>query len=346
MAKKSAEKVEELQNVYFVYGDEEMMVEEALERLKGILATQVDADFNMEVLDASEVGVDHVIDSAETIPLLSPRRLVIARNVDRLTQRDQSTLAEYLDRPNEATTLVLVAHIPKAGEQRDQKALKKVEGSALCKKAGERGRVLKFTMGTRGRQQKVTDWVSDQFKRRGKRIEPAARDLLIENVGVELRDLQDAVERVCLYSADFDVIKIEQVSQVVRPAADQGVFDLIDAVAERRRDISLYLLNRLVQQGESPQRLFSLLLGQFRLIARCKSLASEHAPDEIAGILGVPQFRAGKALRQSRRFSAERLRAVFGEFAGAQVELHSSRYLDDRDYQTHVMEMLIVKVIG
>lgn len=346
MARKSAEKVEELQNVYFVYGDEELMVGEALDRLKGILASEVDADFNTEVLDAGEVGAERVIDCAETIPLLSPRRLVIARNVDRMSAREQDTLAEYLDRPNEATTLVLVAHIPRAGEQRDQKALKKIEGSALYKKANERGRVLKFTMGTRGRQQKVTDWVTDQFKRRGKRIEPAARDLLIENVGVELRDLLDAIERVCLYSADVDVVKREQVSQVVRPAADQGVFELIDAVAERRRDTSLFLLNRLVRQGESPHRLFSLLLGQFRLIARCKSLATNNAPDEIAGVLGVPQFRAGKALRQSRRFSAERLRAVFGEFAEAQLEMHSSKYLDERDYQTHVLEMLIVKIIG
>jgi DNA polymerase-3 subunit delta len=347
LAKKRVETIEELNNVYFVYGDEELLVEQALTRLKNLFSAEADADFNMEVINALETGAEHVVDSAETIPLMASRRLVIARNVDKLSKKEQETIAAYLDRPNPATTLVLVASVPAAGEHRDSNIIKKVEGNALFKKAtAVGGEPLKFSWAPRGRQKKTEDWVTDEFKRRGKKIDGAARDMLVERVGRQLRDLEDAVERVCLYAADTETIGVEEVAKVVVPAAEQGIFELIDAVADRRRDISLYLLNRLIRQGESPQRIFSLLLRQFRLIARCKSMAHDHEYGEIASVLGIPPFLVGKCLKQSSKFSPERLRAAFGEFRKAQVEMHSNRYLGEKEYQGAILEMLIVRIIG
>lgn len=346
MAAKKVDSIEKLSNVYFLYGDEELLMEGALKRLGDMLSSQVDADFNMEVLNATEVGVEYIIDVAETVPLLSSRRLVIVREVDRLSRKDQQRLAGYLEAPNPETTLVLVAHFPKAGEQRDSSAMKRLEGSALFKRARQAGEVLKFSFAGRGRQQKIENWASEEFKKRGKRIEPGAGDLLLEKVGRELRDLGDAIERTCLFAADKEVIRRADIEQVVIPAAEPGIFELIDAVAERRRDLSLYLLNKLIQQGESPHRIFSLLLRQFRMIAKVKSLAADHDYRQIASRVGIPPFLVSKCMQQSKRFSSERLRSVFMEFKRAQVELHSSKYLGEREYQGSVLEMLIVRIIG
>jgi hypothetical protein len=183
LAKKRVETIEELNNVYFVYGDEELLVEQALTRLKNLFSAEADADFNMEVINALETGAEHVVDSAETIPLMASRRLVIARNVDKLSKKEQETIAAYLDRPNPATTLVLVASVPAAGEHRDSNIIKKVEGNALFKKAtAVGGEPLKFSWAPRGRQKKTEDWVTDEFKRRGKKIDGAARDMLVETL--------------------------------------------------------------------------------------------------------------------------------------------------------------------
>ena len=346
MAKKRVDKIEDLKDVYYVYGDEELLIEQALSRLKALFAAEADSDFNIEVIDAAAMGAEHVVDSAETIPLMSTRRLVIAMGIDSLSKKEQEIVSAYLDRPNPATVLLLVASGSKAGE-RDASVVKKVESSALYKKAvAVGGEPLKFSFGARGRQKKVSDWITDEFKRRGKKIRPDASDMLAEMVGKELRDLEDAVERICLYAADESSIGADEVIKVVVPSAEQGIFELVDSVADRRRDLSLYLLNKLIRQGESPQRIFGLLLRQFRLIARCKSLARDHDYGELAPMLGVPPFLVGKCLKQSARFSAERLRSAFCEFRRAQVELHSNRYMAERDYQSVILEMLIVKIIG
>ncbi|PKQ27678.1 MAG: DNA polymerase III subunit delta [Candidatus Anoxymicrobium japonicum] len=347
MARKHVDKVEELKNIYYVYGDEELLVEQALDRLKKLFAAVMDADFNMEVINAMETGAEHVVDSAETIPLLASRRLVIAKNVDKLSKKGQDIISRYMEKPNPATTLVLVASASPSGAPRDSGIVKKVENSALFRCAiASGGESLKFAWAARGRKGKVEDWIRDEFKKRGKRIEPAARDMLIEKVGRELRNLSDAVERICLYAADADTVGVEEVVKVVVPAAEQGIFEFIDSVAERRRDLSLYLLNRLIKQGEGPQKIFNLLLRQFRLIASCKSMQHTHEYGKIASELGIPPFLVGKCVKQSTKFSQERLRSIFGEFKQAQLEMYSGRYLEEGEYQGSILEMLTVKIIG
>jgi DNA polymerase III subunit delta len=346
LPRKRVESIDELKSVYFIYGDEELLVEDALKRLRRMVSAEADADFNIEVLDALEVGAERVIDSAETVPLMSSRRLVIAREVDRLSKKEQDILSAYLERPNPATTLVLVTHIPGPGEHRDSKALKRIEASALFKKGRSAGEVMKFSIAGRGRQQKTEDWVRSQFEKRGKRIKPEALQMLTDRVGRELRDLEDAVERLSLFASDKDTIEVCDISEVVVSAAEQPIFELVDAVADRRRDLSLYLLNRLLRQGESPERIFSLLLRQFRLIARCKSLSAEHDFGVIASELGIPPFLVGKCIQQSKKYSSDRLRSSLGEFKRAQIEMHSSGYISEPAYSAHVLETLIVKVVG
>lgn len=347
MARKRVEAIEDLKGVYYIYGDEELLAEQAVKRLKNLFGAQADVDFNMEVLDAAELGASAVINAAETVPLMSSRRLVIAMGADRLGRREQEAICTYLDDPNPAATLVLVALGGPGSVKRDAASMKKVEGSPLFKKVGSvGGEPLKFTLGGRGSRKKVEEWIADEFERRGKRVEPSAGSVLLERVGRELRDLEDAIERICLYAADEGAISSEHVVKVVVPAAEQGVFELIDAVGDRRRDQSLYLLDRLMRQGESPQRIFSLLLRQFRLIARCKAMARDTDHPRMASALGIPPFLVSKCVRQSSRFSPEKLRAAFLEFKKAQMEMHSNRYLPERDYQAAMLEMLIVRLIG
>lgn len=346
MTHEPIDSVDKLENVYLLYGEEGLLMEEWLRRLSGLASSELDADFNVEVIDAGEEGADRVIYSAETVPLMSERRIVIARNFDALPRSEHNKLAEYVENQNPDTVLILVARIPEPGGDAGQSIVRKVEGSPVRKAVERSGEVLKFSFSKRSRSGKVFDWASDEFRKRGKKASPDVVRMLIAKVGEGLRDLEDAVERLCLFAADRDSVTSEDVLRVVSPSGEQGVFELVDAVGDRRRDLALYKLNKLIRQGESPQRLFALLLRQFRLIARVKPLAASHPYPEIASMLGIPPFLVSKCARQSKRFSAERLRECFGLFKKAQLELFSSKYLADRDYQSSVLESLIYRIIG
>jgi len=345
MARKRVTKIEELEKVYFLYGDEELLMEEALKRLTGLFSSQSDANFNYEVLNGKEVDAQKVIDCAETVPLASAKRLVVLRDADKLSRKDQEKLATYLDNQNPSTCLVMVTHFPASGEERDPNAIRKTESSILFEAASKHGDVVKFTFRGRGKGDKLDLWITEQVRRRGKKIEPRAKNALIEKVGSDLRELQDAIERLSLYCSS-DVIRIEDVEVVVISVAEKGIFEFIDSVAERRRNQSLYLLNKLIMQGESPARILNLLLRQFRLIASVKMLSKEHESSEISRMVGIPPFLVAKCLQQARKFTPERLASVFQCFRDAQVELHSSAYLEDRLYESMILEKLVVRVIG
>jgi len=342
LAKKKADSIEELGNLYFIYGEEELLAERLLARLKELFSKEADPDFNMTVMTVPESSAEDIIEAAETVPLLSSRRLVIVREVDRLNRKEQEKLAAYVKGDNPDTTLVLVArfHSPP-----DSSAVKKVEASSLFKAASQKGKAVHVTLG-RGRQAGLDTYVSDEFKKRGKRIEADARSLLIEKAGGNLRDLSDAVERVCLFTSSDKVIGCEAVEQAVSPLAEQGIFDFVDAVAGRRRDVSLYLLDRLLMQGESPERLFSMLLRQFRLLARTRAIMDSGSREDVASRLGVHPYVAKKCLEQSRRFSADRLRHTFGVLRDAQVEMRTTKFMDDKEYDSYVLEKLVSRIIG
>lgn len=346
MTKKRAESIDDLKPVYLLYGDEEYLANEALSRLRGMFEMKEGGELNIEVLNAVETDVDRIIDIAEVAPMMLSRRLVIVNNADKLSKKGKDALISYIKEPNERTVLVLVTKFPQPGEVKDSNIVKKVEASPLYKQVKQTGEALKFAQLKKGRQSKVELWVRSEFKSRGKKVTDGAVAVLLKRAGTELRDLNSAVEQVCLYAGGTVLISEDMVADAVYRTASHGVFELVDTVADRRRDLSLLLLNRLVNQGENPQNLFNLLLRQFRMIATVKSLYMTCDQREIASIAGIPPFLVYKCENQAKRFSSERLRGIFLEFKKAQFELYNVRYLPSSEYQSLIIEKLIVKIIG
>ncbi|MBN2167900.1 MAG: DNA polymerase III subunit delta [Actinobacteria bacterium] len=346
MTEKKVDKVDDLKPVYLIYGDEEYSAREALKRLRGMFKEEADGDLDTEIMDAREAGVRKIIDSAEISPMISNRRLLIVQGVDKLSKADKDKIIDYIDEPNLKTVMVLVTSFPESGESRDANKIKRIESSAIFKKVKQEGEALKFTQPKKGRQNRTEDWVRAEFKKRGKKVTEGASTLIVERAGTDLRDLANVIERVCLYAGEEGTVNDEIVEETVFQSAFHGVFELVDSVAERRRDISLLLLNRLISQGENPQNLFNLLVRQFRIMARVKSLSHSYGRPEIASIVGIPPFLVNKCESQARKYSTGKLREIFIEFKNAQMEMHTAKYLPNTEYQSFILEKLIVRIIG
>lgn len=323
-------------------------MEKALKRLVELFSSSEESIPDMEVLDADETNAEAIISAAETLPFFAKRRLVIVRNVDRLRQSEQKKLSAYLERPNETTILVLIAHFPLSGGTRESRAsVKKTENSIIFKKARQAGEVVKYSLGAGYDDQNLQAWVVREFAKRGKKISPSAVKLLIEKIGSNLRELEGAIDRLSFLEEERREIEVKQVNETVKASAQEDIFELVDSVADRRRDVALYLLERILKQGESPERIFSLLLRQFRLIAKAKSLSSEKSDiSQIAQVLGIPGFLAAKAVKQSRKFSTDRLRDIICDFRDCQEEMHETRFLPEGDYMAFVLDILVSRIVG
>ena len=99
----------EYKPVYLIYGDQDLLLERALDQLKRSVGELADLDFNSETFDGEGANADEVVAACNTLPFASERRLVVVRNVDKMSKDGSEILVKYAENPCETTVLALVA---------------------------------------------------------------------------------------------------------------------------------------------------------------------------------------------------------------------------------------------
>src|SRR5215213_5312329 len=94
--------------VYLVKSDDASLVAEGVRALVADLVGDADHSLVVEDLIGDQYDVRAVVDAAQTPPLFSDRRVVVARDVGRFLTADVAPLVAYLADPLASTSLVLV----------------------------------------------------------------------------------------------------------------------------------------------------------------------------------------------------------------------------------------------
>src|SRR4030065_504803 len=95
--------------LYLFYGEEEFLVQEALDLITKKVVDPGAKDFNFNVLYCRDTSVSELVNLAQTLPFLSEKRLVIAKEIDAFKAVDLVKLAPYLNDPSPSTCLVMVS---------------------------------------------------------------------------------------------------------------------------------------------------------------------------------------------------------------------------------------------
>jgi DNA polymerase-3 subunit delta len=85
--------------LYVLAGDEAFLHEEALTLLKSKSVHPEMLDFNYDSFFAGEAKPAEVRDAVQMLPMMSPRRLVVFRNVDELKDKDWEELYDLISDP-------------------------------------------------------------------------------------------------------------------------------------------------------------------------------------------------------------------------------------------------------
>jgi DNA polymerase-3 subunit delta len=103
----------------YLYGDEPKLQDEVLTAIRGALFGQGGGAeaFNVDRIDAETASPAEIVDAANQLPVLAPRRLVVVRGAERLLRAEadageEGALARYLEHPSPQTCLVLLGEKP------------------------------------------------------------------------------------------------------------------------------------------------------------------------------------------------------------------------------------------
>jgi DNA polymerase-3 subunit delta len=239
--------------------------------------------FNVERMYGGETKVNDLVDAANTLPMMVPRRVVIVFEAEKLfipkreskaAEEELQRLEEFLQAPADSTTIVFI-----------------------CGALDMRRRVVKRLMS----QAQVVDcgvveneadaerWVKVRAARDGISLDPATPRALVARTGLDVVRLRAGLERVSLYAMGQPTITPDDVRQAVTAGPEAYTeFGIANAIARNDVREALREVGRSLEAGMVP----FMILGQLRL-------AAERLPARRVKAAVDAVFRTDIALKSS-----------------------------------------------
>lgn len=286
---------------YLLIGPEEYLLRQGVFSLRSALVDRRTQDFNWDEFAGSKATAARIIGALRTLPAVSPRRGVLVTEAGELAPADQEQLVAYLNHPNPKSTLVLVA------EELDRR-------TGFYRSLKEQAQVVEFP---KLKGNALIAWAGDYIRKNGRSISSTTLNRLVDLAGSDLQTLTGEIEKLLLYAGQEKVIHPQAVEQLVQGSRQHGIFELTDALGRRDRRAALLSLGNLLESGEHPLMVLTMMARHFRQMLTAKEMIrSGHPPHEIGQAAQIPAFLLDNFLRQARSFDqriAERIYRRLGD---------------------------------
>jgi DNA polymerase-3 subunit delta len=303
--------------VYSFRGEEDFLIDEAVESLIAEVLPQESRSFNLDVLYGNEVDARDVVAHANSFPMGADHRVVILREYDRLD--DKEILQSYVQNPSPSTILVLIS--------------KKADAAIRVKATA-----VDFD---RLYESDLPPWITERGSLYEKRVSREACDLLLMYVGTSLRALDNELEKIAVYVGDKKTIDAEDVAAVVGISKTHNVFELTRAVGNRDLKRSVEILERMMEFGEYPPLMVAALTKHFMTLLKLTEAKRRRMSEgELASSFRLPPRRVGEYKNQLRHYSPAELEKSFAPLARADEKLKYTSE-DPRSVMTVLLHELI-----
>lgn len=314
-------KTGQLNNVYLLFGEEAYLKKQYKDKLRNAIVSP-DDNMNYAYYEGKGININEVIDLAETLPFFAERRLIILEDTG-LFKSSSPELADYIKEMPDTTSMIFVeTEIDKRGK--------------LYKAVQSKGRAVEL-----GRQDENTliRWVANNVKQEQKKISENTVRFFLAKVGTDMENIQKELEKLFCFCMDKDSITAEDVEEICTTQITNQIFDMVNAVADKKQRKALELYYDLLALKEPAMRILFLLTRQFKLLLEVKTMDTQgYGRKEIAEKTGINPFVVGKYQAQAKVFSSKELRAIMEDSVETEEAIKTGRLTD-----TLGVELFIIK---
>lgn len=314
-------KTGQFKQIYLLYGEEGYLKRQYKERFTKAMLPEGDT-MNYAYYEGKNVDVREVIDLAETLPFFSERRLIVFEN----TGFFKSAGAELADYVKEMPPTTYFLFIENEVDKR----------SKLYKAVKAKGHIVEL-----GAQDGATlkRWVAGLVKKEGRQISESCIMYLLGKIGTDMENIQRELEKLFCYTLERDSIEKEDIDAVCVTQITNHIFDMVNAVAEKKQKKALDLYYELLALKEPPMRILFLLTRQYRILFHVKDLLQKgYGRKEIASKAGLHPFAAGKYMDQAKYFKTRELRKIMEDSADIEQRVKTGLLTDNL-----AVELFLVK---
>lgn len=299
-------------SLYLLYGEEAYLRRQYRDNLKKALIPEDDT-MNCSVYSGRDINAGEVADLAGTMPFFAERRVIIVENSGWFKGGNEQIAALVKALPDTTCMIFVEEEVDKRGKL--FKAVTANGYAALCEMQDEAT---------------LRKWVMGLLKKENKLITPDALNLLLEKTGTNMENIRREVEKLVCYKYYEEGITAADVEELCITQIQNQIFDMVEAVAQKKQRQALNLYYNLLALKEAPMKILALIARQFNMLLQVKEMKSKgYQESEIAKQTGLnPYFLKKKYIPQAAQFKLPQLEAALRTCVEAEENVKTGRMPD------------------
>ncbi|MCZ2392340.1 MAG: DNA polymerase III subunit delta [Chitinophagales bacterium] len=207
--------------IYFLTGEEPFFIDEIEKIILSSVLQPGEADFNQSIVYGKDIsGMGDIISLCNQYPVFSERRLVILREAQALSRKDQWEIFEsYLNRPLSSTVLVILFKHKKLDKRWD--ITKKIMADSV------------FFESAKIKDEQLAPWVKSQIESMGFVINGQHSATIADNIGNNLQIVINELEKLNAVLPIGAVIDADIIEKYIGVSKEYNVTELSKAIQNR-----------------------------------------------------------------------------------------------------------------
>jgi len=313
--------------VHLLTGDDESILRSKAHDVVDRLVADGDRSLMVDEFEGEEYELRDAVDAAQTMPFLTERRIVVARDIGRFNTDDLTPLLGYLGNPLDTTDLVLVG----GGGRLAKKLTDGVKGAG--------GHVDNTSPPNRPRDRQT--WVRAEAEEHGVKLDGAAAARIADQLGEDAGRLEGVLAVIRSTYGEGVKISASDVEPFLGEAGGVPPWDFTDAIDAGKTGEALTMLTRMIHGGERhPLQIMAILHSHYGKLARLDGVDARTETDAATAMGIKPGYPAKKALANYRRLVGGGVRRAIQLLAEADADLRGDTDLDSE----LVMEVLVARL--
>ncbi|NLM09742.1 MAG: DNA polymerase III subunit delta [Clostridiaceae bacterium] len=310
--------------LYFFTGPEQFLVRHYVNEIIKTVLPENAKTLNYNVFE-EKVTFEQVEDAVSIFPAFSERRVVVVKESNLFkTGEKQQRYDDFFKSLPDYICLIFIQSQP---DKRTSlyKALKKY---ALIVECGWQ------------KADALTKWVIKVFASYKKRISGSDAAFFVNLLEPDMTFMLLEIEKIVCYMGEKTEVTRSIITDVITKNAKARIFDLIDAMSQRRMSDAIQIMDELIEMKEPVPLIMAMIGRQFSILLKTKKLEEKRVPQaEMAKLLGIMPYYMEKTRRQASNFSMDILKSLTNKCAETDLAVKTGQ-IDGR----LAIELLLMEI--
>ena len=308
--------------VYFYYGEEDYNIDLAIEELK----SKLNPDFlamSFQNLNSPEYA--ELINALRITPMMFGNMLTVINAEEYFFSKknyfedtELVDVEDALKNNSDTHNIVFVVKIP-----RDEG--KKIDSRRKLYKILSKFNAKEFQPFKTYKVQEIVSWINQRAKQKGLKVEQSAAELLVEQIGNNLRQFDAELDKLALIAYPEKIIIKKMVEEI--SISNQDLFNITEMIMKNQKDKALLEFKKLTDK-KHPLEILSANQTMLRKWIIIKTKSSILSSFELSKLTGQHEFVVKETIKKLKNTKIADLVSLKQNLYNVECKIKSAEALD------------------